>query len=164
MWRRTHEIVRAVRVISWFKRNKFNYFSSFYHVKSYNQLLLVPNKCYKSVYMYSSKVWDFFAVPNVKGNLVFFFVVSVSLFKQFLCCLCDIYFIVLVHVGQYFFAIFVFSRDQSIHNWLGTDFHGYELITSVTSCGMKRQPRFMSSLHPLSPIYLWGCLMSGFIV
>ena len=160
-----------------FKKGNLTTFSSFYQVKSYNQLFLVPNRCYTSVYMYSSKIWDFFAVLNTKGNLVFFvvfvlfsffrffkiflavvrlhwcyYVLSVAwysavfllvnviqgtvvsllcgkirLFKQFLCCFCDIYFIVLVHVGRCFFAILVFNRDQShgIHNWLRTDFHGY---------------------------------------
>ena len=44
MWRRTREIARAVRVISRFKKSKFNYFSSFYQVKSYNQLFLVTNQ------------------------------------------------------------------------------------------------------------------------
>ena len=38
------EIVRAVRVISWFKKKQINYFSSFYQVKAYNQLFLVTNQ------------------------------------------------------------------------------------------------------------------------
>lgn len=37
MWRRTREIVRAVRVISWFKKIKSNCCSSFYQVKSWKR-------------------------------------------------------------------------------------------------------------------------------
>ena len=44
---------------------------------------------------------------------------------NFLCFFCDTYLIVLVLVGQCFFAILVFNRDQSICKWLWTDFHGY---------------------------------------
>ena len=42
----------------------------------------------------------------------------IQLFKQFICCFCDICLKVLVHVhvGQCLFAVLVVNRDQSMHN------------------------------------------------
>ena len=40
----------------------------------------------------------------------------IQLFKQFICCFCDIYLIVLVHIGECLFSILVLDRDQSTHN------------------------------------------------
>ena len=58
----------------------------------------------------------FLLVNVIQGTVVSLLCGKIQLFKQFLRGFCDIYFIVLVNVGQCFFAILVFNRDQSIHN------------------------------------------------